>query len=446
MSDFTKGDIVRVDNPDAHLHKDMRPAERLSEDVAGEKGEVVKVPIVGETVRVDFDGVGSTEMHKSYLTLVKTFEERLPTTSQLKNWTKNIAVPVVKDGISSAVQFSSIKTSVSKIKMEDLSDVEFKEKGFKVEFRAKLDLLDNLNVSEEDLKNAILSEDSDFDNLESRNVSLVVEVKTAIVKYGNPFKEMGDMMIKPSKIALYSQGKSGMGFAEHKRPIREDSGKPSEYDFSKAERIVKEDTNSVLELLERKIDGSYSPGPSKEDRIREEQWSRAWASKQASLKDQLIKLGSQEPELRRHLKPVLDTITKTASDFQDKKGALKYFGAVVGDELGRPEEMFLDDVGHDEDGNFQGSLVLKYEGQGPDYPPSEIHLFTPEMLDFHTGYSGGWGFRKDVVTEAHRMGREWERGVNSGMVLPKEPYEVPTKPELDQAAKKVSRQILNLNL
>ena len=51
----------------------------------------------------------------------------------------------------------------------------------------------------------------------------------------------------------------------------------------------------------------------------------------SDLKKQLIRLGYDQPELRQHLKPVLDTITKTSSKEVFRDAALGYVHNHVGE-------------------------------------------------------------------------------------------------------------------
>lgn len=60
----------------------------------------------------------------------------------------------------------------------------------------------------------------------------------------------------------------------------------------------------------------------------------------SNLKDQLIKLGSENPSLQKHLRPVLDSI-KTANDFNPNEPPPEGAGRDYAAELGRFFEDFV---------------------------------------------------------------------------------------------------------
>lgn len=114
-----------------------------------------------------------------------------------------------------------------------------------------------------------------------------------------------------------------------------------------------------------------------------------------NIKDQLIKLGSANPELKKHIRPILDIVTATESkhiqEAEEIAAALKRMGmGKVRTELVQVvlyhEAFFLEVYAGDKE---------SYAQMKPGYDPNDMDIVY-EMEDLENTLSR-WGIRKIVI-------------------------------------------------
>lgn len=154
------------------------------------------------------------------------------------------------------------------------------------------------------------------------------------------------------------------------------------------------------------------------------------------LKDRLIRLGSDRPDLQPHLKPVIDRI---ASDFEDPAEAHEYLNEQIADQADSEFETVLS---HETEGPFRSYVVFGVQSDAPvrqvdvdRFERADIVGEIQTRLDEETGQ---WSFRARQGRAGGRYGHDWESwsGWNS---LEDLSGLTPSRQDLDEAARRIVR-------